>query len=328
MVIGVFTLLFTESVIRSGMIPVNTKYAALFTHSPLGMQIADSRGNISMSSASALKKYDSDTFRNALASCPSPARQDENTLLYATRIAGGYALWQEDIGGLNRLHKEMEESVSRLRAANAMLAEEEKIKRAINEENAKTRLMSQLEAEIAVHTAKLSAMIDRLESAPERAKERQKETARIALLLCYVKRRCNLFFRERETENLPADELMVYIYELAEIADYTGVKVVVTNELKAQMSARRTTLFYDFFYYVADWAAQQDCHNIVVHLGSERENVVMRFLAPGDAGSFQASANKDFDAAVASAGGTCVVKDLEDAVGLSLSFPEEGERDA
>jgi hypothetical protein len=165
-------------------------------------------------------------------------------------------------------------------------------------------------------------MIDRLENAPDR----QKETARVAFLLSHVKRRCNLFFRERETGVLPADELMVYIYELAEIADYAGVRIAATNEFKTRLSVRRATLFYDFFYHVVDWVAQHNCSRIVAHLGSEHGNIVMRLLTSEDAGSFQMY--ETLSAAISSAGGTCVVKDLDDAVGISLSFPEEGESDA
>jgi hypothetical protein len=324
MVTGIFTLLFTESIIRSGMIPVNTKYTTLFTNSPLGMQIVDSGGGIALSSASAFKKYDNDMFTRALASYPLPAQQDESTLLFTTRIIGGYALWQEDIGGLNRLHKEMEESVRRLTVVNAVLAKEEKIKRIIDEEHAKVQLMEQLEAEIAGHTAKLSARIERLENLDEAdAGKKSKETARIALLLCYVKRRCNLFFREKETESLPADELMVYIDELAEIAGYSGVKIITGSKIETQISVRRITLFYDFFYSVVDYAAELGCPHILAHLTPENGNIAMRLLASGDARSFQAE--KGLGAAIASDGGTYTAKDLDDAVGISLSFPKGGE---
>jgi len=203
MVTGLFTLLFFESAMRTGLIPVNTQYTAFFTHSPLAMRITDRSGKIVLSSASDAK-YDDSAIASALMSYPLPWHPDENTLLYATGIAGGNALWQEDITGLNRLHAEVEESIRSLTAANTFLAEEERIKRAIAEEAEKTRLMTELETEISGHTARLSSMIEQLDSTAGQTKDR----IVLSLLLCYIKRQSNLFFRQREDDNIPFRELV------------------------------------------------------------------------------------------------------------------------
>lgn len=318
MVVGLFTLLLFEAAMRTGLIPVNSKYAILFTHSSLGMQIINGSGQAVLSSAP-LAPRDNEIIARALAVQPLPAQEDENTLLYAARIAGGHALWQEDLSGLNRLHAEVEESVRRLAAANAVLSEEEKLKRAIGEENAKTQLMIGLEGEIAGHVARLAAMIEQLEY----ASDSPKEVARIALLLCYVKRRCNLFFREQEMEALPANELAVYMDELAEITPYAGVKIIVTCEPTAPLPVRQATLFYDFFYQVIDWAASRNCPTMLAHLGTEDGSVTLRLLPSADARSFALSTESS--RAIAFAGGTYLQKDLDDAVGISLTFPEGGE---
>lgn len=317
MVVGLFTLLFVEVCMRTGMVPVNTKYERLFTHSPLNMQIIDNTGIPALSSAAAMQ-VDHALLQSALKSYPLPAKQDENTLLFATGIAGGSALWQEDISGISRLHTEIAESVQRLTAANAVLAEEEKIRRALGEENAKAQLMAQLENEIAEHIVKLSAMIEQLDNTDDRPQE----IARVALLLCYVKRRCNLFFRKRETEALPPDELTIYIDELAEMADYSGIKIITTSEIETPIPTRQATLFYDFFYHVIDWAAVRECPYMLAHLGFEKETVAIRLLPSEDARSFELEA--DLNAAMTSVGGIFSRKDLDGAVGISLAFPKGG----
>jgi hypothetical protein len=272
------------------------------------------------SSSNLTKKYDEDMLARALESYPSPVQQDENTLLFTTKITGGYALWQEDIGYLNRLRKEMKKSVFRLTTVNAVLAAEEKIKQAIYEKNAKKQLMEQLETELTGYITKLSAFIEQHENMDE--VDRPKGTARIAILLCFIKRRCNLFFRERETSVLQADELGVLIDELAEIANYSNVKMIVTNELTTQIPARRVTLFYDFFYNAVDNAAELDCRHMLAHLKLENDSIVMRLLTSEDIGSRQA---KDgLNEAIASAGGIYAIKYLDDAVGISLTFPIAG----
>jgi len=303
MVTGLLTVLFFETAIRTGIIPVNKKYTALFTHSPLSMQITDNTGEIALTSISGFKNDN-----------------DKNTLCFTKQIPGGTVAWQEDISGLNQIHAEIEESVRKLAAANAMLAEEEKVKRIAEEEIAKTQLLENLENDIADYMAKLSDMLEKLKSDND-----HKENAKAALLLCYVKRRCNLFFLERENETLQADELAVYIDELAEIAAYSGVKIIVANNLKIQLSVRRATLFYDFFYCVIEWAANRDCAHMLAHMGTEQKSVVMRLIPSADADSF--SMEKKLEEAIASASGDFIIKDLDDAFSMSLSFPEGGEND-
>ena len=289
MIAGLFTLLFIEAALRTGMIPVNTKYSTLFKHSPLSMQILDNADNVMLSSAA------------------GPLRRDDNALLFAAPIVGGWALWQEDISALNRLHREVEVYARSLANANAVLAEEEQIKRAMEEENARTQILSQLEAEIAAHTARLSTLIENNES-----------PARIVLLLCYIKRRCNLFFRERETQSLPADELTVYIDELAEFAGYANVKIITTSQISAGMGLRRATLFYDFFYSVVDWAAGCGCPFMLVRLGVKHGVTTLQLLPSEDVRSFRME--DGLARSIAQAGGTVDVRDLDGAVGISLSF--------
>ncbi|NLA26615.1 MAG: hypothetical protein GX878_04400, partial [Firmicutes bacterium] len=318
MIVGLFTLIFIEVCMRTGIVPVNTEYARLFTHSPLNMQIVDGAGAIALSSATAAR-VDHTLLQNALASYPHPVEQDGNTLLFATAIIGGSALWQEDISSLNRLHGEIDESVRRLAAANAMLAEENKIKRELDEETAKVQLMKQLESEIAPQLNRLSAMLE----GPGTAGGGPGEAARIALLLCYVKRRSNLFFREQETGALPADELAAYMDELAGMAHYAGVKIVVTSEIKTATPVRQAALLYDFFYRVIDWAAKRESPRMIAHLGSEKGAATIRLLPSGDVRSFELK--EDLLAAIASAGGVYSTKDLDGAGGISLTFPRGGE---
>jgi len=318
MVIGLFTLLFFESAMRTGMIPVNTKYSAFFTHSTLAMRITDSAGKTVLSSASDTY-YDEDTLTRALASYPLPEHLDENTLLYATGIAGGRALWQEDITGPNRLHTEVEESIRSLTAANTFLAGEEKIKRAIAEETEKTQLMTELETEISGHTARLSSMIEQIGSTAGQPKD----AIALSLLLCYVKRQSNLFFREREADTIPFGELAVYLDELADIASYADVKIITTSEIKKPIPVHKARLFYNFFYDTVDWASNVRCPNVIVHLRAESGSVSMRFLPSADVRTF--TPDEELSQAIAAEGGDITLTDYDDALGISLSFPE-GER--
>ena len=320
MVTGLFTLLFFESALRTGLIPINKKYTAFFNNTTLGIQITDNGGKTVLSSVAAVE-YSSDAQTNALMLHPRPLLLDENTLLFASALRGGNVLWQEDITRLNRLHVEIDESVSKLATANSILTEEEKIKRILAEEEEKERLMTQLEAEIAGYMAKLLSMAQQLENSADR----QNKTVNIAILLCYVKRRCNLLFREQETHTMPADELTGYLDELAGIVAYTGTKIIVVSDVNSSLSVRRAILFYNLFYCVIEWAGFQSCPHVVVHFRERSGVVVMRILPYASAISF--APDSKLLEAIESNGGRFTLENLDDAVAISLTFPKGGEGD-
>ena len=320
MVTGLFAVLFFESALRSGLIPANTKYTAFFKNTTLGIQLTDIDAIPALASVSAVK-YAPSIIDAAIAAHPHPLPLDENTLLYTSMIRGGNALWQEDITGINRLHAELDESVDKLSASNAILAEEEKIKRILAEESEKERLMARLEAEIAIHTAKLSVMAQQLDNAPDKPKE----TAVIAMLLCYVKRRCNLFFREQEIHRMYTGELIGYLNELAEIAAYSDRKVTVSSDVKENISVRRVTVLYDLFFSVIEWATKQNRPHVMVHLHARNGRIIMRLLPYAKPESY--TPGMKLLEAIDLAGGRFDLEDLDDAIAISLSFPKGGEDD-
>ena len=146
------------------------------------------------------------------------------------------------------------------------------------------------------------------------------------MLLAYIKRRCNLFFREQDGAVFQADELAVYMDELSEMAGYAGVRIIFTCELNGSIPVRRGAVFYDFFYGVLDWAAGLTDLRVLAHLGSENGNVVLRMLPSADAHAFRI--DETVLAAILSEDGSYTVKELDDdAAGISLSFPEGGAND-
>ena len=314
-VTGAFAMLMFEACIRSGLIPVNTKYIDIFKGSPLRIQILNKDKQLAMASALAIP-IDKNTIEKVIASSPFPVLQEDETLLYANEIPGGYALWSEDVSKIHQLHREIQQSTEKLREANIILAEEEKIKRTVNEKNAKNQLMDQLEEEIAENIEKLSTMIVNLEL----SENHSMETTRIALLLCYTKRRCNLFFKEKEIDMTHIDELIMYMDELCEIAKYSNVQIATVNKLQGYLPIRYATLFYDFFYTIVDLAVQKLCPYIIVDIGTEEDFILMRLLPSVDLGVI--TRESKFIEAVTAAKGKVISKDLEDTMGISISFPK------
>ncbi len=316
-VTGLFVMLMFESCIRSGLIPVNTNYIDIFTRSPLKLQILNSKRKVVLASALAAP-ISHEIIDKAIDSSPIPILQGDESLLFANPISGGYALWSEDVRKLQSLYKEIKKSTEKLIKANAMLAEEEKIKRSINEKIEKQQLMEQLETEITNNIEKLSTMIENL----KHSESIQKETTRVALLLCYIKRRCNFFFKEKEMVTMGSSELIQYLEELSEISKYGNVQIAIVNEIQEKLSIRHTTLFYDFFYSIADLAIRESCPYVIVDIGIEEDLLIMRILPSVEVGALEIEL-KLMDAIIG-AKGRIVRKDVEDTIGISISFPKGG----
>ncbi|HHU07444.1 MAG TPA: hypothetical protein GXZ59_03765 [Clostridiaceae bacterium] len=319
MVVGLLSLFFLEASLQTGLVQGNSKYSSLFAHSPLKMQIINTEGQLILTSANA-PKFDPGLQQAALAAYPSAVKDSKDTLVFSTKITGGYAQWQEDISSLNSLQQAIRVSVRKLKLTNDILERREEIHRELDEEDAKIKLMSQLEEIIASDLVRLSSMIEELDNTAGKSSE----SGRVALLLCFIKRRSNLFFRGQETESLSVDELNIYIDELAEIAQYAGVNMLVSSDVKKIVPVRSAVLLYEFAYTVIDWAARVENSHVLLHFLTEKEQIKLRILPSEDPRTFEPG--EKLRTAIASADGEFACKDLDGAVGISLSFPWGGEQ--
>lgn len=316
-VTGIFAMLMFESCIRAGLIPVNTRYIDLFTCSPLKMQILNLQNEVALASASA-SPLNQNMLDRVLTSSPLPIIHDNNSILFANSIPGGYTIWEEDISKLHRLRSEIQESTQMLMEANALLAEEEKLKRTFSERSAKKQLMEQLEAEISLSIQELSTMIEDL----PKAKDYTKETTRIALLLSYIKRRSYLFFQEKETDSISMSVLLDCMNELSDIAQYAQVKVAIINEIQGVIPIRNATLFYDLLYVIIDLVVQTNCPYVIQHFEEDDQTIIMRLLPSETLGLFEIE--RKLQEAIRLAQGNMTIKDVDDTVGISLSFIKGG----
>ena len=81
-------------------------------------------------------------------------------------------------------------------------------------------------------------------------------------------------------------EFTRYLNELPEIAAYSDIKIIVTNQIDAPLLPREATRFYDFFYSVIDWAAQQARSGVLAYLLSENGTASMKLIPVADAASY------------------------------------------
>ena len=289
--VGIYAVMLFEALMHSGLVPVNTKYKALFARSSLQMQIADKTGAVRL-------------FSGGAVSPPGAVTQH-----LSAPVSGGEIRWQEDVTPLHRLQTELREAIVQLENTDRVLAREAVLKRRSLRAQAREEIVCRLEAEISEKNARLSAL---LRASPV-------DTVQAALLLCHIKRRCNLFFHESDGEVVQAETLMVYLDELAEFAAYAKLNVLTNCSLTAALSARQATLFYDFFYAALAAEIEAGGATVLEHLSADSNGVTMHLML-----SAQGGWAENLRGSAAGAGGLIAMKNLEESVGVTLSFPKGG----
>jgi len=323
--------LFITACVYARLIPVNSGYRKFFARSTLKMQIVNADGQTVMAASDAFELPQD--IKTELMHVSGPLTYDRDTVLYSEDIKNGRVIWQEDISKLNKVNSELDESVRRTKALNAMLSEQERIESTLKSAGERARLAAGLENEISERVAelqsKLNAIADQSGRAADDAADQSGGTANAAdksgrgmaetaMLLCYIKRRCNLFFREQESMEMPVEELCVYVDELAEFAVYAGINMSASCRVKGEIAVRQATLMYDLIYAVLEQAEASGCRFIIGQLAEEGDKRVLKLLPSKKLMDFQPTGQ--LAASIETSGGALQVRDIDDAISITLSF--------
>lgn len=315
-VTGIFAILMFESCVFFGLIPINSKYIELFKQSPLKLQVFNKNKERLLRSASADLLEEGILDQILLPSAPPITYED--SLVFANPIPGGYAVWHEDLTKINHLYREIQDSTDKLREANLLLTKELEVKKALNEQVARKRLIEELEGEISQRMDELLQMVEKI----DRASDYSQESIKFALLLTYIKRRSNFFFIEKEEKTIHINLLILYIEELSKVAKDANFQVAIINEIESPLASRYATLFYDFFYEVVNKAVKRACPYIINNLEDEGDFFTMHLLPSEDIGII--NLHPKLEQAIIDAKGFILSKYVEDSIGISISFPKGG----
>lgn len=316
--ICVLSALFFESALHAGFIPVNLQYQRLFTATPIGLTLLDEQGRTVLSSRGA-PPVSRSIWRRISMDMAHPLLRDSDTQLHAVPIHGGMAVWQEDLSQLNRLRREILAVQARLEAVNALLREEGDVKKRLLAAETNRTMFEQLDRDMERRIQTLGRLIETLPETPHP----RDLTAYITLCLCHIKRRCNLFFLARQGDGLPGEELSIYLDELAELARYAGLQLLIRCGQRGVLEIRRAALCYDFAFEAISWALRENASPLLGYLEPEGTHLVFRFLPGGNPGQWRFS--EELTTAVAALGGQIACKDLDDAVGICMTLPLGGE---
>lgn len=314
----ILSVLFFETVLHTGLVPVNIQYQRLFVSAPIRLTLLDADGRTVLSSPGT-RPISRSVWRRLRADIHQPLLRDRDTQLHAVPVRSGMAVWQEDLSQLNQLRGKIQDVQIRLEAANTLLREEGEVKKRLLTAETKRALFEQLDRDMERRITLLAALIETL----PKAEDPGTLTAYITLCLCHIKRRCNMFFLARQGTSLPGDELSMYLDELVELARYAGLQTLMRCGQKDRLEIRSASLCYDFAFETISWALKEKLSPLMGYLEMEGDQLAFRFLPGGDPGQWQFS--EELTAAVAALGGRIVCKDLDDAFGICMTIPLGGE---
>ena len=316
--ICILSVLFFEAVLHGGLIPVNIQYQRLFASAPIRLTLLDENGRTVLSSPG-VRPISHSVWQRLRTDMHQPLLRDRDTLFHAVPVRSGMAVWQEDLSQINRLRREIQDVQARLEAANTLLRDEGEVKKRLLTAEANRALFEQLDRDMERRVTSLAHLIEML---PE-AEHPRTLTAYITLCLCHIKRRCNLFFLARQGESLPSEELGMYLDELAELARYGGLKILIRCGQTDALEIRSAAVCYDFAFETISWTLREEASPLMGYLEAEGSEMVFRFLPGGDPGRWQFS--RELTDAVAALGGQIICKDLDDAFGICLTVPLGGD---
>ncbi len=217
------------------------------------------------------------------------------------------------------LYSQSQELGKRIKTANALLAKEKDIKAEAARREQKLRLEGLLEKEISVKLQEATQLIRAL---PEK-KNKKWEMGRIAMLLCYIKRRCILFFRERASEEIPIEDVMFYLKELSEFAEHVGIGLLLFGDGEEMVTSRQATLLYDFLFEVLYSRTQSGRANIVAQLLFEEEYIRFKLLLSITFVQKELI-SRALTKTIEKEGGSISVKELDDTASVELVFVRGG----
>lgn len=247
-VIGALILLFCEGFIGPRFIKTEADYRVMFEHSNLPTIITDRKANIIYRTKAPVPNGNiiKCAIKNGVDYKP-----DENFIVTAQEIDGGYAIFTKEVRELNMLLDELNETSQKLRTNNGLIAREEEIRQDLT----KAKILNKLyEESVKICTQKLGFVSGIIRALPEDKLFRDRMIIRAKLLTYYVRNKFELISLYEQNGSVSNDKISDILAEkeniLKEIIRDFGIEYSVLN----QADIRITTLILDWIESVCEFA--------------------------------------------------------------------------
>ena len=301
----IFTMLFIQTIIYSGLVPRNTHYKDLFTCIGKDIRLIDANNN---------------TFLYTSINTPENINS-KDIITHTNKIHGGRIVWAEDISALNVLHNQIEQSVNMIEKANKILIDEKNQQELVITTKIKNDLLNSLEKDMAKESVELKHELSKLEN----SEDTFKTLSYITFLLCHIKRKCNMFFLFAQNNNISSTDLLVYIDELSEFSKSYNLKSVVRCSIIEEIEIHKAILIYDFYFNLLKYFKNIPNSILIGKLNQIDNSTIFNFIVshPVDRSIF----SNDFLADLFYRGGKLNIKEIDDMDVAEIIFKKMEEGD-
>lgn len=323
-----FQLVYLVAIYGSGLLITNSNYQELFDKSGLKMSIRDKDGNLLYGSEGMhfskysiekqmIADYKEGNVRSYLFG--------KSKVLYMHKIVGGYAFYEENIKTVKKLLDENEVALNNTKKINALLAKESNQKHQEAKARVVKELMDGLEEIIHEKLEGLQKDIDTLKLKDAEGISQEEHLhymAHIMLRMVFIKRQCMLYFVGQQSDYVPADELTVYIDEMADLGKYAKIKCATANRIKSPLPVQSAALFYDFFARILSVGRILGEITIIEEFNETPTQLEMHLIASQTLAE-KVEFSAKFQTLQNNLGGKLEQKELDDVVDISFILPKE-----
>lgn len=236
-----------ESSIKTGLIQSNSYYDELLKYSGLGVAIVDREYIVHYCSDDALT-LSKEQIQEAI---KSPMMLQGGIRVSASKIRGGYTLWQEDLSELLNIIDELKELHEELKDSNAVSMKNYQINKQIRMLAEKNRLHDELHRQTTRQIDLLNDWLGKLMESND-TNEKQVLLRRIVVVGAYLKRRNNLILVREQDGIIKEEELKLSIGEMMKNLQLAGVNCAATVQFDRDLPSDVVMKFLDFYEYVVE----------------------------------------------------------------------------
>ncbi len=258
-----------ESCIQTGLLPVNTQYAAFFDASHIAAQITDDQGKVYYSSRWA-KPVPSELFQRLKQE--GSLQSDADNVLHTAPIRGGHVVWHEDVSGLSRLIDELRIVGKELQEGVKFLQKEMEVKAKRHRIDEQNRLYELTVRQTMSHLERIKVCLAEAEGADDAQKRRY--LREINMLGTYIKRRSNLILMAEGKEAVNLSDLIRCFEESFESLGQEDARCSLTATASGEINHVSAILLYDFFQEAME-AGFSSLQHLLVSLEEQEGNLVL-----------------------------------------------------
>lgn len=223
----VATLLWLGFLVQARILPANVGYKNFFTYSNLALEIQNESGRT--------------VFRARNVDKMRTAGDIEKKVM---PITGGVVVWYRNIHELAQLRRELNRTTRVVSRVYRWLRQDEAIRRQLIDKMVSQEIYRELERVIQYKRQGIQNCLRRLRQAGTTV-EKEQNVRNLNILACYIKKRCVLLLRGRETQAIPANELQLALRESLKYFTQAGLCGSLDFQLQGSLPVHVALWLYD-----------------------------------------------------------------------------------